>query len=130
MEEFLAKLVPLWPRTRENVRLKCAQFFTRCVAWKWIAENPAAHLAKKVGTEEVEILSVQAAEKLLRTAQESEQAASVLPYLAVSLFAWLRPGAAQQLRWENIHFDERQLEVTKSISKTQETRFITLETML
>jgi integrase len=128
-EAFLGKLT-LSPRARENVRLKSSQFFNFCIRRKLLSENPAAHLAKKIQTEEVEILSVEAAAHLLRTAQASEQAASVAPYLAVSLFAGLRPGEAQQLTWDRIHFETSQIEVVKSTSKTKETRFVALEPLL
>jgi integrase len=129
VEKFLAKLA-LSPRARENVRLKSSQFFNFCLRRKWITENPAAHLAKKIEIEDVEILQVEAAERLLRTALASPHAASVIPYLCVSLFAGLRPGEAQQLRWEQIHFATGQIEVLKSTSKTKETRFVTLEPLL
>ena len=129
IEEFLGKLT-LSPRARENVRLKSSQFFNFCVRRKWITENPAAGLAKKIETEDVEILGVEAAEELLHTALTSSHAASVIPYLCVSLFAGLRPGEAQQLKWEQVHFATGQIEVLKSTSKTKETRFVTLTSMV
>jgi integrase len=87
-------------------------------------------LAKKIEMKDVEILAVDAAEKLLRTAVTSSHAASVIPYLCVSLFAGLRPGEAQQLKWEHVHFATAQIEVLKSSSKTKETRFVTLDPLL
>jgi integrase len=129
VEEFLGKLA-LSPRAWENVRLKSSQFFNFCVRRKWVIENPASGLAKKIEMEDVEILSVEAAEALLRTAQAASQAASVVPYLAVSLFAGLRPGEARQLRWDNVHFETHQIEVLKSTSKTKETRSVTLDPLL
>src|SRR5258708_2343298 len=63
VEEFLGKLT-LSPRARENVRLKSSQFFNFCLRRKWITENPAADLAKKIEMQDVEILSVEAAEEL------------------------------------------------------------------
>lgn len=129
VEEFLGKLT-LSPRARENVRLKSSQFFNFCVRRKWITENPASDLAKKIEMEDVEILGVEAAEELLRSALTSSHSESVIPYLCVSLFAGLRPGEAQQLKWEQIHFETGQIEVLKSTSKSKETRFVTLEPLL
>jgi integrase len=129
VEAFLSKLA-LAPRARENIRLKASQLFNFCIRRKWMTENPAARLAKKIQTVDVEILSVEAAAHLLSTAAGSQQTDSVLPYLAVSLFAGLRPGEAQQLTWERIHFETNQIEVLKSTSKTKETRFVTLEPLL
>jgi integrase len=129
MEEFLAKLT-LSPRARENVRLKSSQFFNFCIRRKWMTENPAFGLGKKIDSTEVEILSVDAARQLLAAAQISPLAASVIPYLCVSLFAGLRPGEAEQLKWEQIHFATDQIEVLKGTSKTKETRFVTLSPFL
>jgi integrase len=129
VEDFLGKLA-LSPRARENVRLKSSQFFNFCVRRKWITENPAAGLAKKIEMEDVQILGVEAAEELLRAALTSSHAASVIPYLCVSLFAGLRPGEAQQLKWEQVHLATGQIEVLKSTSKTKETRFVTLSSIL
>ncbi len=129
VEEFLGKLA-LSPRARENVRMKSSQFFNFCLRRKWITENPAADLAKKIEMKDVEILGVEAAEELLRTALTSSHAASVIPYLCVCLFAGLRPGEAQQLKWEQVHFATGQIEVLKSTTKIKETRFVTLEPLL
>jgi integrase len=120
----------LRPRGRENVRLKLSQFLNFCITRKWITENSVGKLSEKIPTTDVEILSPQEAERLLRIAWNSSHAASVLPYLAVSLFAGLRPGEAQQSRWEWIHFETKQLEIPGHTSKTKETRFVTLESIL
>jgi integrase len=63
----------------------------------------------------------------LRSVEGSETA---LPYLAVSLFGGLRPGEAQQLRWEQIHFRTKQIEVLGATSKTRESRFVEINPTL
>jgi integrase len=129
MEEFLSSL-SLSPRTRENVRLKSSQFFNFCLRRKWITANPATGLGRKIERKEVEILSVEEARALFARAYSSPAAHAIVPYLAVSLFAGLRPGEAAQLKWEQIHFETGQIEVLRSTSKTRETRFVTLEPIL
>jgi integrase len=129
MEEFLASLA-LAPRTRESVRVKCGQFFNFCVRRKWITSNPVVGLGRKITSKDVEILSVEAARILLESASNSPVAQTILPYLAISLFAGLRPNEAFQLRWEHIHFETGQIEVLGSTSKTRESRFVTLEPIL
>jgi integrase/recombinase XerD len=129
MEEFLGRL-NLSPRARENVRSKCSQFFNYCLRRKLITENPAAGLGKKIEAHDVEILSVEAAENLLRTAERSPYAANVMPYLCVSLFAGLRPGEAQQLKWEQIHFETKQIEVLRHTTKTKQTRYVEVSELL
>jgi integrase len=127
--EFLAQL-HLKPRGKANVLLKLGQFLNWAVGQKMIAANPATGINVKVPKREVEILTVKEAKALLRAAEESEHAANVVPYLAVSLFAGLRPFEAQQLRYEQIDFRTRQIKVLAQTSKTRETRFVEIEPLL
>jgi integrase len=48
----------------------------------------------------------------------------------VSLFAGLRPGEAEQLTWEKIHFETSEIEVLGATSKTREERFVHMEPTL
>jgi integrase len=129
VEAFLAAL-HLRPRGEANVRLKLSQFLNFCVRKKWISSNSASEIKVKVPQYEVEILTVQQAKELLRSAEASDQPEDVVPYIALSLFAGLRPGEAQQLSWERINFNTKQIEVTASTSKTRETRFVRIEQTL
>jgi integrase/nucleotide-binding universal stress UspA family protein len=130
IRDFQAKL-DLRPRGKRNVMAKLSQFLNFCVRQKWIASNPASEVPKvKVAQGDVETLSVQEARELLRSAEASEHARNVVPYLAVSLFGGLRPFEAQQLRFEQIDFTGKQIEVLKETSKTRETRFVHIEPAL
>jgi integrase len=127
--EFLAQL-HLKPRGKSNVLLKLGQFLNWAVGQKMIATNPATGLKVKVPKCEVEILTVKEAKALLRAAEESEHATNVVPYLVVGLFCGLRPFEAQQLRYEQIDFRTKQIEVLKETSKARENRFVEMEPLL
>lgn len=110
--DFIRKL-PHAARGRHAIRTKLSQFLNYCRReGKWITVNPCENVKVRVKNDkDVEILSVQQARQLLNAAQTCEYPASVIPYLAVQLFAGLRPTEAAKLRWERIHFQTSQIEV-------------------
>jgi integrase len=126
---FIRKL-PHAARGKANIRTKLSQFLNYCRReGKWISANPTENIKVRVKNSDVKILSVQEVKRLLKAAQSCERPASVIPYLAVQLFAGLRPFEAARLRWERIHFDTKQIEVLGETSKTRETRFVEMETL-
>jgi integrase len=130
-EAFLKSLPAQFaPRYRANIRTKLSQLFNFCRRKRWVKDNPVSEIKIKVPQSEVEVLSVAEARELLRSAEGSEHARNVVPYLAVSLFGGLRPFEAQQLRWEQIDFTGKQIEVRGETSKTRESRFVHIEPAL
>jgi len=130
VSDFIRNL-PHGARTKHNIRTKLSQFLNYCRReGKWISVNPTENIKVRVKNGEVKILSVPEIKQLLKAALECELPASVLPYLAVQLFAGLRPFEASQLRWEQVHFETGQIEVLGVTSKTRETRFVQLEPLL
>jgi integrase len=117
-------------RTRINLRARLNSFFNFCRRKGWLERNPCEFVKIKVPKHDVQILDLQEASDLLRAAQSSPGAQFVVPYLAVSMFAGLRPGEAQQLCWENIHFETKHIEVRSHTSKTRDTRFVPMEPCL
>jgi integrase len=117
-------------RTRQNIRTKLVQFLNFCRSKKWITENPAAAIKVKVPNSDVVILDPAQAKSLLKASLEYKECDSLVPYVAVSLFAGLRPGEAEQLHWEQIHFESDQIEVRGATSKGRETRFVKIEPTL
>ena len=123
--------LPHPPRGRANIRTKLSQFLNYCRReGKWITTNPTENVKVRVKNAEVKILSVEAAAALLLAALNSKRPASVVPFIAVQLFAGLRPYEAARLTWERIHFETKQIEVLASTSKTRETRFVELAPLL
>ena len=54
----------------------------------------------------------------------------MVPYVAVCLFAGLRPGETEQLRWEQIDFDTGFIQVLGETSKTRQGRYAKMEPCL
>lgn len=129
VETFLNSL-PVAQRTRLNIRTKLGQFFNYCRRRKWMDTNPAESVKVRVPSKDVVILSPEDAKRLLEAAAASESASVVVPFATVCLFAGLRPGEAEQLRWELIHFETGEIEVRGDTSKGRETRFVRMEETL
>jgi integrase len=128
--EAFVKSLPHSPRGKANIRTKLSQLLNFCIRQKWISVNPADRIKVPVKRHRIEILGVDQAETLLRAGERFERPQSVVPYLLVSLFAGLRPGEAEQLTWERIHFETSEIEVLGTTSKTREERFVHMEPTL
>jgi len=130
VSDFIRSL-PHAARGKANIRTKLSQFLNYCRReGKWISSNPTENVKVRVRNGEVKVLAVPEVRQLLQAASECELPASVVPYLAVQLFAGLRPFEAAGLAWERVHFETEQIEVLGATSKTRETRFATLEPLL
>lgn len=129
VKTFLDSL-PVSQLSKQSVRTKLVQFFNFCRLKKWTTHNPAEAIKIKVPVGEVTILSPEQAEALLIAAKKYSESESLVPYVAISLFAGLRPGEAEQLCWERIRTESDQIEVRGETSKTRETRFVRIEPTL
>jgi hypothetical protein len=113
VSDFIRKL-PHAARGKHAIRTKLSQFLNYCRReGKWITVNPTENIKVRVPKNgDVKILTVSQTRQLLNAALTCEHPASVIPYLVVQLFAGLRPTEAAKLRWERIHFDTKQIEVS------------------
>lgn len=122
--------MPVSARTRINTRLRMSHFFNFCKRKGWIDANPVVEISIKAKSGDVKILSVEETTALLKAAVGSKHPDVTIPYAAISLFAGLRPGEADQLRWEQVHFDTNTIEVLRHTSKTRDTRFVPIDPTL
>lgn len=122
--------MPVSNRTKLNVRLRLSKFFNYCKENEWLPQNPCSPISIKIRKGDTRILSVSDAQRLLTAAETSPYAQGVVPYVAIALFAGLRPGEAEQLKWENINFETETIEVLGHTSKTRDTRYVRMEPTL
>ena len=115
------------PRGRANIRTKLSQLLNHARRRGWIVANMAEMTSVRVPARDVTILLLPEVIKLLRTAEDHQ---ALLPYLCLGLFAGLRPGEAQQLRWTDIQFDSEQIEIRPETTKTRQRRFVPLDPLL
>ena len=110
-----------WNNWRRNLRV----FFTWCQGKEWIRKNPAAGIPeKKVDEEEVEILSIEEAKKLLKLAFDSYQ--RQVPWLVLGMFAGMRRSEAQAAQWEDIDWEQNVIKVRSAKLRSVSTRYVEL----
>lgn len=77
---------------------------------------------------EIRILSIEQVTDLLRIRQHAEELGraqkSLVPFLAIQLFAGLRHSEAARLDWRDVHLEERSLYVPKAIGKGTRDRHV------
>ena len=91
-----------WKRsTVDGVIAKIGPFFTWCVQEKYAAANPVKGVMKpKADESEPCILSPGEVGRLMATAKEKDT--KLIPYLALGLFAGIRPEKIMRLDWQDI----------------------------
>jgi len=122
-------------QTKLNRLTKIKQFLNFCMEKprEWVQENPCDGITIAAESKEVEILANSQVLALLEAAMKEKESvrAMMIPYLALGLFAGLRPEEAQKMHWECIEqLDEEkriaQVKVPAEISKIGETRYAEL----
>jgi integrase len=98
--------------------------FTFAVKRNYCAANPLEGVERpQVTLKPPEIFSVEQATSLLRAAVEHPEL-ELLPYIAIGLFAGLRPTEMTRLDWANVRLDQRVILVNAEASKTSQKRFV------
>lgn len=118
--------------TRDNDRRAISRFFSWCIERprRWMASNPAREV--KVAREEKPppaILTVDQCEKLLRAAERYERG-KLAPYVAVCMFAGLRPFEAARLDWKQVNLDDNEIRLEGVQTKTGRPRVVTIHPTL
>ena len=112
------------PRTRHNYRAALDQLvhWARDNAYlprTWTEMDRVQDPGHKTG--EIKILTIDQVTELLTTRQQDEESGraqkSLVPFLALQVFAGLRHSEASRLDWRDVHLDERTIYVPKAIGK-------------
>ena len=110
---------------KSNICTLTNQFFNYCVDNGYLTINPIKKVNITVPKTKIHILTPEDAKKHLQVCVE--KAPDYTLYVAISLFAGLRPTECKLLKWENIHLAERQITVLEETSKIAETRNVPIE---
>lgn len=109
-------------RRKENLRNRMGQFFNWCIDASYVERNPCEKFKFIVDNADVAIVTAAEAQRMMAVA-ESEHPKLVV-YVALGLFAGLRPTEAQLLTWEDINLFARQITIRKQITKVKSTRLL------
>jgi integrase len=110
--------------TNDNVRRALSSFFTWATEHKFCAANPMLAI-KPVKTErdEPETLSVAQARILIEKAAAFKDGV-VLPYIALGLFAGIRPTELARISWDNIDLEAGTITIGAKIAKMRQRRIV------
>jgi integrase len=113
-----------WKRsTVDGVIAKIGPFFTWCVREKYAAANPVKGVMKpKADESEPCILSPGEVGRLMATAKEKDT--KLIPYLALGLFAGIRPEEIMRLDWQDI--SPHGVNINGRKAKTRQRRLVTI----
>jgi integrase len=122
LEAWLRSLA-LAPLGRNTYRWRLNTLFEYGRKCGWVASNPVSEVGKaKVRDRLPGLLSPEQAARLLEAASQQ-----TVPYWALALFAGLRSAELARLKWEDIHFDDKLVEVPAVSSKTGSRRFVLIQ---
>lgn len=97
--------------------------FSWCVSQGYCKDNPAAKIdLPKHDARPPEIFAPDEAQRLLDATETLYP--RLVPYLAIGLFAGLRPTEIESLDWSNIHIAGRAIVVDPAVAKTRRRRIV------
>jgi site-specific recombinase XerD len=118
----------------KNDRRAICRFLSWCVEKEWIATNPAIGPRTKSGGKLTgklpSIFTVDECKALLKAAEKHKNG-MLAPYVAVCLFAGLRPDSeAERITWKQVNLADRQINIEPWMTKTGIPRTIAIEDTL
>lgn len=115
--------LPLALESKNSHRRSINRLYWQAKKWGLVKENPVTEVDilkdRKVKAKLPGIFSVTEAARLLEAAPET-----VLPVIALGLFAGLRPSEINRLRWEDISWEKRLIDCSAKITKTASRRWV------
>jgi len=127
---FKTKLNKYHQNTKLNLKRNFNAFFNYCFRQRYIErdENPCLRIHIEPKKKEPSVLSVEDAELLLRLTEQHDK--GLVPFVALMIFGGLRPTEASLLKFDNIDFENKQVLISRSISKVRRGRTFDLNTPL
>jgi len=130
IEHFLDKR-PSSAACKDTDRRAVSRFFSWCIERprRWAAANPCREVRihqEKKGP--VAVLSVEECKSLLQAAEA--HGGELAPYVAVCLFAGLRPFETARLHWEQINLTDGEITIHGTQSKTGRGRIVKISPTL
>lgn len=119
--------IPGAPQTRRSHKVVLSQLFNYARSQGWVQTNPADAVTVKVPNREPQTIRPEKIKKLFAAARAHPMAGQLVPYLGLCAFAGLRPGEAEQLAWDDVHTDTRQVYVRADTSKIKSSRYVDME---
>jgi integrase len=121
--------------TRDNLKKTCRTFFTYCISRGWASINPVPIAAKKrtrghrIAKHKAPAIMLPAdIERFLHKVEEV--APLILPFWLLKFFAGIRDAEAARLDWNMIDMKKGSIKLPAEITKTGDSRKVTIQPML
>ena len=124
IEDFLGKL-KVSNVTRDNYRRAVSRFFSWCIQRprRWTVVNPCREIRIEKGEKAPPtVLTVKECKLLLETSEPK----GLAPYIAVCLFAGLRPFEASRLTWKAVNLADKEIRLEANQTKTGRPRVVSI----
>jgi len=106
---------------KKNIKNYLGQFFNWCVRKGHCDKNPCEDIVISVVHDEVEFYKVEQVKTMLQTCMQPEHK-HMLPYFVLGLFGGIRPQEIERMTWENIHMEDKYIQLPIGITKTKKSR--------
>jgi integrase len=114
------------PKARDGYRRALSAFFNWAQAQRYCASNPVAVIPPvKIERHEPAIMTLEQVEDLL-SAAKAHKDGTLVPYLALGLFAALRPTELARLNWDRIDLDAATVTIGADVAKMRGRRIVEL----
>lgn len=126
LERWMERYASKSRYTKRNMRVHLVGLFNFAKARKYIRENPAEALEtprmSKRAKPRPYVMPVEDVVKALN--YTAATAPEMVPYMALCMFAGIRPTECTRLDWARINFERREIDIGAAVSKTGDERFI------
>ena len=113
------------PKTQDGYLTDLRTMFGWAVDQRYGTVNPCIQVdPPALDDKPPEIFDVATCSTLLTAALDHDEKYQLLAYFAVALFAGIRPEEIGRLTWEQVHLDDKFIEVPARISKTRRRRIV------
>ena len=119
----------LSPVSRNNFLTYLNSFFNYAVKKGYASSNPVERIDRAhFDRSEIAILTPEQVRSLLNAAQA--QTPELVAYLAIAVFAGVRPTELQRLTWEDVNLDLRYIHIGGAAAKGHSERYVDIEDVL
>lgn len=114
------------PQTAIRKRSVLYNFFGWCLKRNYVTHNPIERIENpEKESREPKILNLPQVAALLKAACGFKEG-RLIPYLAIALFAGLRPNELARIQWQHIELDKKLIILTGEVTKLRQRRIVEL----
>ena len=117
VEQWLKSLA-LAPGSKAKIRNIMSALFSHALRWEWATRNPIAHVRQSAKRRNIPVvLTIEQIQAFLSHLEDPSRTAVLL-----DISSGLRVGELLGLKWEDVHFESLEVNITRSVVKQRITR--------